>query len=137
MELETQIECPFMATAGEVVELPGGERIVFVKTAAETGGELLEMEAHYTPGRRPPPEHYHPHQEERFTGITGKMAARVGGTERTLAPGDELVVAPGVNHTFGTREPRRRGFTGKFAPHLRPRSSSSSLARPARCSRQR
>ena len=100
MELETQIECPFMATAGEVVELPGGERIVFVKTAAETGGELLEMEAHYTPGRRPPPEHYHPHQEERFTGITGKMAARVGGTERTLAPGDELVVAPGVNHTF-------------------------------------
>ena len=82
MELETQIECPFMATAGEVVELPGGERIVFVKTAAETGGELLEMEAHYTPGRRPPPEHYHPHQEERFTGITGKMAARVGGTTR-------------------------------------------------------
>jgi quercetin dioxygenase-like cupin family protein len=100
-----------MATAGEVVELPGGERIVFVRTAADTAGEVLEMEAHYSPGRRPPPEHYHPHQEERFTGIQGTVTARIRGIERTLAPGDEVAVAPGVKHTFwnaGTKEARLR-----------------------------
>jgi mannose-6-phosphate isomerase-like protein (cupin superfamily) len=98
-----------MATAGEVVQLPGGERIVFVKTAADTGGEVLKLEAHYRPGRRPPPEHYHPHQEERFTGTQGTVTARIGGSERTLAPGDEVVVPSGVKHTFwnaGTEEAR-------------------------------
>ncbi len=49
-----------------VIENGKGERMVFLKTGDETGGELLEMEAHYRPNSPRPPEHFHPHQHERF-----------------------------------------------------------------------
>jgi hypothetical protein len=38
-----------MARAGEVMENPiSGQRIIFRKTADDTGGELLEVESVYT-----------------------------------------------------------------------------------------
>ncbi len=51
-------------------------------------------------GRWEVPEHYHPHQEERFVVISGKMGVRAAGRERVLGPGEEVVVPPGTPHTF-------------------------------------
>ena len=52
-----------MARTGEVLDNPvSWQRIIFRKTTADTGGELLEVESVYTrasPSR--PPAHYHPH----------------------------------------------------------------------------
>ena len=48
-----------MAQAGQVIEGPGGFQLRLVKTGAETGGELLEMEATYGGSDALPPEHFH------------------------------------------------------------------------------
>ena len=89
-----------MGQAGDVIELTSSERLVLLTTTADSHGELLAMEAHYAPTESPPPEHYHPRQEERFTGVTGTLTARVAGVERTLGVGDQLTIPAGVKHAF-------------------------------------
>ena len=58
-------------------------KLLLVQTAAETDGELLEMEAMYEPGSVEPPEHFHPKQDERFEILAGTMEARIGGDFRS------------------------------------------------------
>src|SRR3954453_9612167 len=88
-----------MARAGDTVENAAtGERITFVRTAADTGGELLEMEAVWPrPGHRAP-AHVHPGMEERWTVLAGRAAFRIGGEEHEISPGETLVAAPGTPH---------------------------------------
>jgi hypothetical protein len=49
-----------MARVGQEIHGPDGFRLRLVRTAAETGGELLEMEATYGGTGQLPPEHLHP-----------------------------------------------------------------------------
>jgi mannose-6-phosphate isomerase-like protein (cupin superfamily) len=88
-----------MAMAGdELVNPITGEQIVFRKTASDTGGSLLEMDAHWTqPGRRAP-EHIHPRMRERWEVIAGSARFRIAGVERTAGPGEVVTAAPGVAH---------------------------------------
>src|SRR3954468_1752186 len=56
-----------MAYAGQTIENPvSGERITFIRTAADTDGELLEIELELSPDGAVPGAHVHPEQEERF-----------------------------------------------------------------------
>ncbi len=89
-----------VAQAGDEIKLTPSERLVLLTTTADSGGELLAMEAHYGPAGRPPPEHFHPRQEERFTGIRGTVTLRLGGVERQLGPREEITIPAGVNHAF-------------------------------------
>jgi len=58
-----------MAYAGQILDKPlGGERIVFRKTASETGGELLVFELFLIPDGHVPGAHVHPEQEKRRGG---------------------------------------------------------------------
>ena len=50
--------------------------------------------------RYPPPEHYHPTQEETFTGLSGTVTARIGGVERTIRPGEMVTIPAGTKHAF-------------------------------------
>lgn len=76
-----------------------GERVRFVRTGAETGGELLVMEDHWTrPGHRVP-RHTHPGIEERWTVLEGHVRYVVDGEEVTAGPGDTVVAPPGVPHS--------------------------------------
>lgn len=88
-----------MASAGdELVNPLTGERIVFRKTAAETGGTLLEMDAFWTqPGARAP-AHVHPQMRERWEIVAGTACFRIAGEERTAGAGEALVADPGVPH---------------------------------------
>ena len=45
---------------------PDGFRLRLVRTSAETGAELLEMEARHPGTGFLPPEHLHPQQVEHF-----------------------------------------------------------------------
>jgi hypothetical protein len=76
-----------MASAGdELVNPITGERIVFRRTAAETDGRLLEMEAFWTrPGRRAA-EHVHPEMQERWDVIAGTPSFRIDDVEWTAGP---------------------------------------------------
>ncbi|MEX2105727.1 MAG: hypothetical protein WD810_02405 [Solirubrobacterales bacterium] len=72
-----------------------GERIVFVQTAAETGGELLEMDDFWTHTDHRTPEHVHPEMEERLFALFAgdpagqgpeKLAALLAEFRREVAP---------------------------------------------------
>lgn len=88
-----------MARTGDTVENAAtGERITFLETAADTGGELLVMESVWPrPGHRAP-AHVHPGTEERWTVVAGRAAFRIGGEEHELGAGETVVAPPGTPH---------------------------------------
>lgn len=89
-----------MAKTGDTFTLSPKERLTITSSAADSGGELLAMEAQYAPGGSPPPEHYHPTQEETFTGVSGTVTARIGGVERRIGPGEMVTIRAGTRHAF-------------------------------------
>jgi quercetin dioxygenase-like cupin family protein len=96
-----------MARAGQEIESPGGMKLRFIQTGAETGGELLEMEAANSGDGSMPPMHLHPTQAERFEVLEGSMRAIVDGEERVYAQGESVEVPAGTPHQTGTEEPTR------------------------------
>src|SRR3954467_600483 len=88
-----------MATAGQtVVNAATGECVTFVRTAAETGGELLELGLVWPrPGQRAP-AHVHPEMEERYRVLEGTAAFRIGDEELTANRGEVVTVPPGTTH---------------------------------------
>ena len=62
-----------------------GERVRFIRTADETGGELLVMEDHWTRPGHVVPRHIHPGIEERWTVIEGTVGTRSTGRRRSQA----------------------------------------------------
>jgi quercetin dioxygenase-like cupin family protein len=96
-----------VAHAGQELQGPGGFRLLLVKTATETDGELLEMEAHYAGTGAMPPEHLHPSQAERFEVLEGEAKTIIGGTERLYEAGETFEVPAGVPHQMGSDIPTR------------------------------
>jgi quercetin dioxygenase-like cupin family protein len=96
-----------MAEAGQEIGSPGGMRLRLVQTAAETDGELLEMEATYTGDGSMPPMHLHPNQAERFKILEGRMRAIVDGDERVYETGESFAVPAGTPHQMAAEEPTR------------------------------
>ncbi|MGH2979690.1 MAG: cupin domain-containing protein [Solirubrobacterales bacterium] len=90
-----------MAKAGDVLENPfTGQNLTFLRTTADTGGELLEVESRWTGGGQEPPEHHHPYQRERFDVLEGELRARVGDVEHTVRAGETLDVPAGTPHSM-------------------------------------
>ena len=77
-----------------------GLDIVFLQTARDTAGAMLEMEATYHTGSREPVSHYHPRQTEDFTVIEGELQVKLDGVMRTLRPGETLHIAAGQRHSM-------------------------------------
>lgn len=75
-----------------------GERIVFLRTAADTGGELLEMEDVWTRAGHATAPHIHPKMEETWEVLSGRARFLIGDEELTAEPGDVVVAPPGVPH---------------------------------------
>ena len=96
-----------------------GDRLVFLRTAADTQGELLEMEAHYRPHSPMPPEHFHPQQHERFEIVRGEYRARIGGEERRYRAGDVFEIPPGVPHWMHNTSDEPGQLLWQIRPALR------------------
>ena len=109
-----------MASSGEQISnSAAGFSLLFRKTAAETGGELLEMEATYEDGSAKPVEHFHPHQREHFEVLEGTLRARIEGEERELRTGDVLDVEAGVPHAMWNQGPGQARALWQTRPALR------------------
>jgi quercetin dioxygenase-like cupin family protein len=88
-----------VAAGGDVLENPvTGERAVFRRTAAETGGEALEYDLFFRPQGFVVKEHLHPSQDERHEVVDGRLGLVLEGEERVLEPGDVVVVKAGTPH---------------------------------------
>jgi quercetin dioxygenase-like cupin family protein len=77
-----------------------GERMTFLETAAETGGDRVVIELHADPGGSVAAAHVHPSQWETFDVVSGTLGAKVGGRKTEAGAGRTLAVAPGVPHTW-------------------------------------
>jgi quercetin dioxygenase-like cupin family protein len=90
-----------MAHGGLTIDNPvSGERVTFLRTAADTDGELLELELELAADGRVPGAHVHPEQEERFHVIEGTMRFRLGARTIVARAGDSVVVPAGRVHKF-------------------------------------
>jgi quercetin dioxygenase-like cupin family protein len=106
--------------AGDVIDNPAAlMRLRLVRTAAETNGELLEMEATYEPGSVEPLEHFHPNQDEHFEILAGFMEAQVGGERRTRSAGDTVDVPAGTVHAMWNEGDEQARVTWQTRPALR------------------
>jgi quercetin dioxygenase-like cupin family protein len=83
----------------EVHNAATGETVRFVRTADETGGELLVMEAHWSRADHTTPAHVHPAMEERWKILEGSVEFEIDGVRSTAGPGETITAPPGVSHT--------------------------------------
>jgi hypothetical protein len=66
--------------------------------------DLLAMQVEYPAGASMPPDHSHPHQEERFEVLDGVLRVRLNGVLRALDRGEVLVIPAGTRHAMWTLE---------------------------------
>jgi mannose-6-phosphate isomerase-like protein (cupin superfamily) len=75
-----------------------GERIEFTELAADRDQDLVRFKWRSRPGGSIP-EHFHPHQEERFAITAGQAHFTIDGQERVVGPGETIVVPAGTPHS--------------------------------------
>jgi uncharacterized RmlC-like cupin family protein len=109
-----------MAHAGEQIENPRtGQRMVFLQTGAETGGELLRIECFNPATAVDEPEHCHPLQESRTEVISGTLRFRVRGEVQEVGAGESHAIPAGVPHSFGNYGNEEAHWIAEFRPALR------------------
>ncbi len=117
-----------MAYAGLTITNPhNGDRITFLKTAADTHGELLAFEEVRGGGFQGPPAHLHPHQEERFIVLSGSACLIVNGQEHILKDGEELTIPPMTSHTWRNVSDGEVHLITEFRPALKIENFFESL----------
>lgn len=79
-----------------------GHRITFTQTAAQTHGELLQIEYVVEGPEHEPsiPLHKHLKCEERFEVIRGKLGVVLNHSQQILEQGQNIIIPPGTPHTF-------------------------------------
>lgn len=95
-----------------------GERIVFRKRAADTGGELLEFTLFLAPGGFIAAQHVHPNQEERFEVSGAAVMFKVAGQQRLVQPGEVAVVPAGTPHVWWNPSGVESATLVQFRPAL-------------------
>jgi mannose-6-phosphate isomerase-like protein (cupin superfamily) len=87
--------------SGGTIENPKtGQRLTFLTTGRDNGGELFRAEGVFPPGGFAGVEHIHPHQDERFVVNAGRATFRVEGSDVVLGAGETIDVPAGTPHTF-------------------------------------
>lgn len=82
-----------------------GEKITFLKSYVQDGGEILEGEVEVQP-QCGPPMHTHLRQDESFTIVAGTMAYQILGQEVQYAyPGETVLIKAGIPHKFWNAGP--------------------------------
>ena len=91
------------------------DKVTFVRTAEETGGEVSEIIVQLSVGGGNEP-HYHTTFTESFTPIEGELGVLVGSEKRTLRHGETATVPPGVVHCFFNPTDQVVKFRGEARP---------------------
>jgi quercetin dioxygenase-like cupin family protein len=106
-----------MAKSGEtILNTVTGETLTFKKTAAMTGGELLEFALELLPGSTVPMKHVHTEQDEIFEVISGLVNVEIGKTRYVIKPGEKVLMNKGVPHRWWNDEGVTSALTVSFRP---------------------
>jgi quercetin dioxygenase-like cupin family protein len=106
-----------MIRQGDTIENPvTGEWVRFLKTSAETDGEMVLIETTVAPNGFVAAEHIHPYQSERFEILEGVVEFKLDGETVVSREGDVVMVEAGAAHQF-----RNIGTEGvRFLTEVRP-----------------
>lgn len=90
-----------MANRGDVIEHPvTGEKITFLRTSEDTGGEYARSELRVEPRGFVAAPHVHPLMEETFEMRAGAFTLMVDGEERRVGAGQVAIVPAGTPHAW-------------------------------------
>jgi quercetin dioxygenase-like cupin family protein len=105
--------------SGQTIENPiTGERVTFLRTAADTKGESVLVSVEVTPGGAVAAAHVHPFQTERFEITDGEVEFRLGRRKVLASRGDMVTVEPGVVHSFRNAGEETVRFVAEVTPAL-------------------
>src|SRR6187397_1402465 len=108
-----------MIHAGDTIYNPvTGERIVFRKTSAETGGQAVVIETFVQPNGFVAAAHVHPSQEERFEVLRGSVGFKIGRKKLVAGPGQRITVPAGTSHKFWNAGDDEAHFVCEVRPAL-------------------
>jgi quercetin dioxygenase-like cupin family protein len=108
-----------MIHVGDSIENPvTGERLVFRKTARETGGQAVVIETFVQPNGFVAAAHVHPYQEERFEVLRGSVGFKVGRKKLVAGPGQRITVPAGTAHKFWNAGDDEAHFVCEVRPAL-------------------
>ena len=108
-----------MIRKGDAIENPvTGERLRFLETSQETGGEYVLVECTVQPNGFVASAHMHPNQTERFEIEEGTVAFKLDGKELVAGPGETVVVPPGASHKFWNAGETEAKFVCEVRPAL-------------------
>lgn len=82
-----------------------GERLKWLVSSAESGGELVRAELWVRPGGGARGQHLHRRSEERLQLLAGTMELRVGRSRRLLRAGDRATIPAGLPHGWRNAGP--------------------------------
>jgi mannose-6-phosphate isomerase-like protein (cupin superfamily) len=110
---------PQMIRAGDTIENPiTGEKVTFLKTSAETDGDMVLIETTVAPNGFVAAEHIHPFQSERFEILQGEVEFRFDGEIVVAKEGDVVMVDPGTAHQFRNIGKEEVRFLTEVCPAL-------------------
>jgi quercetin dioxygenase-like cupin family protein len=95
-----------------------GQSIMFIQTAKDTEGQLLEMESSWQPFSKEPAPHFHPRQEEEFTVISGELTVRINGELKKLTAGQQLFIPKKTVHSMWNSSAAKTIVNWKVMPAL-------------------
>jgi mannose-6-phosphate isomerase-like protein (cupin superfamily) len=95
-----------------------GEQLTFLRTAAQTDGEYVLVEAVVAPNGAVASAHVHPKQEERFEILSGELGLRCGRERLVAKAGDVVVVEAGTAHKFWNAGDEEVRFRCEIRPAL-------------------
>jgi quercetin dioxygenase-like cupin family protein len=105
--------------AGDTLENPiTGERLVFIATAAETGGECTMFETYVRPNGFVAAPHVHPYQTELFQIRSGRIGVKLGRETIEAGAGEVVTIHPGEPHRFWNAGDDELHFRATVTPAL-------------------
>jgi mannose-6-phosphate isomerase-like protein (cupin superfamily) len=108
-----------MIRKGDVIENPvTGERLLFLETSRETGGEYVLVECTVQPNGFVAAAHVHPYQTERFEIEQGRVGFKLDGEELYAEAGETVVVPAGSAHKFWNAGETEAVFVTEVRPAL-------------------
>jgi quercetin dioxygenase-like cupin family protein len=103
-------------TITRVIENPVlKDRITFLKTTAETGGEYLLLQVELASGGSIP-LHYHTTFTERFEVLDGQLDLTLDGQHHILKVGESMIVSLRAKHRFYNASDKPVTFTTEVRP---------------------
>jgi quercetin dioxygenase-like cupin family protein len=108
-----------MKTGDKIENKRTGQQMIFLQTATDTNGALLQIECFSPPTAMREPEHIHPFQENSFKVLSGVIHFKINGKIFLAGPEDEVAIPAGVPHFFWNEEQETAHYIQEFRPALK------------------